>query len=209
MLTSVHPLLSNCATSVRSKELERCWVSSRSHNNNGVLKCAEVFESLYGLSNRRVLLTNCHVDALNTLSLLIKDCVNRNSGLTGFAVTNDELALSTSNWGHGVNGLDTSLEWLSYWLATCDSWGLDFHTTLLRVNEWSLAVDWLSECVHHATKQCVTYWHRKNAASGANNLLFFDAVNGSKNYSTNGLFIEVHCESECSVLELKQLVNHC
>ena len=152
MLTSVHPLLANCATSVRSKELKRCWVSSRSHNNNGVLKCAEVFESLYGLCNRRVLLTNGNVDALNTLSLLVQDCVNGNSGLTGLAVTNDELALSTSNRRHGVNGLDSSLKWLSYGLASSDTRGLDFHTTLLRVNEWSLAVDWLTECVHHATK---------------------------------------------------------
>jgi hypothetical protein len=87
---------------------------------------------------------------------LVQDRVDCNSGLTGLAVTNDELTLSTTDRGHGVNGLDTSLQRLVHWLAAHDARRLDFHTAHLDTNKVSLTVNWLTNRVDDATKNTIT-----------------------------------------------------
>ena len=152
-------------------------------------------------------MTNGDVDALHAIALLVQDRVNGDGGLTGLTVADDEFALATANWGHGVNSLNTSLEWLAYRLASSDTRGLNFHTTLFGANQWALAVDWLAQCVHHATEQCVTNGHRQDPSGGLYDLLFFDAINGTENYRTNGLFVEVHRETYGAVFELEEFVH--
>ena len=85
-------------------------------------------QHFYRLRDGRTLLTDSNVDALHTQTALVDDGVNCNCGLAGLAVTNDQLALSTTDWGHGVDGLDACLQWLVHWLAAHDAWRLHFYT---------------------------------------------------------------------------------
>ena len=152
-------------------------------------------------------MTNGHVDALHTQALLIQDRVNGNRRLTGLAVTNNEFALPSTNWGHGVNSLDTRLQRFAHRLATDDARRLNFHASNRRIDERTLAVNGLTESVHDASQQGVAHRHRENLPRGANNLFFFDSVHGTKNHGTNGLFIEVHGETYGSVGKFEELVH--
>ncbi|CAB4715331.1 unannotated protein [freshwater metagenome] len=129
MLAVFHPVLTHCATCVRSEVFKRCWIGCRSSHDNGVLKCAVLTEHFYRLSNGGTLLTNSDVDALHTQAALVDDGVDRDCGLTGLAVSNDQFALSTTDWGHGVDCFDTGLQRLVHWLAAHDAWRLNFYTS--------------------------------------------------------------------------------
>ena len=86
---------------------------------------------------------------------MVQDRVDCNRSLTGFAVTNDELTLTTANRRHGVNRLDAGLQRLVHRLATHDARGLDFHTTHLDADKVTFAVNRLTDCVHHATENAI------------------------------------------------------
>ena len=75
-------------------------------HDDGVLERAEVLEDLDGLGDRGVLLADRDVDALHALALLVQDRVDRDGGLAGLAVADDELALAAPDRGHRVDGLD-------------------------------------------------------------------------------------------------------
>ena len=71
-----------------------------------------LFQLAYHVRNSRLLLTNCDVDTLNARIFLVDDRVNSHRGLTSLTVTDDQLALTTSNRHHGVNRLVASLDGL-------------------------------------------------------------------------------------------------
>jgi hypothetical protein len=73
----------------------------------------EVAQRLDRLRDGGALLPDGDVDALHALTLLVQDRVDRNGRLAGLAVTDDELALTPADGGHGVDGLDTGLQGLA------------------------------------------------------------------------------------------------
>jgi len=79
--------------------------------------------------------------------LLVKHAVDGDGGLSGLTVTNDKLALSTSNWDKTVDGLKTGLHGLVHGLAGQDTWGLDFYTLAGGGVDGAFAVDGLSKTV--------------------------------------------------------------
>ena len=97
---------------------------------------------------------------------MVQDRVDAHRGLAGLAVADDEFALSTTDWGHGVDGLDASLQRFVHGLTTGDARRLDFHAALNRADDRALAVDGFTERVHDATEKRIADWHRKNATSG-------------------------------------------
>ena len=163
---------------------------------------------LHCVCNGGTLLTDCNVDALHTKTALVDDGVDRNSGLTGLTVTNDEFALSTTNWGHCVDRLDAGLQWLVHWLATHDARSLDFHGAADCANDVTLTVDGRTKCVDNATKHRVTNWDGENATSCFNSLAFFNGVCFAEHNYTDEIFIKVESETNGSVLELKKFVHH-
>ena len=69
-----------------------------------------LFELAHDIRNRRLLLTDGHVNAFNARALLVDDGVNGNRGLAGLPVANDQFALSTAYRDHGVDGFQTRLQ---------------------------------------------------------------------------------------------------
>ena len=69
---------------------------------------------------------------------MINDRIDRNSRLTGLAVTNDQLTLSAPNWDHRVYGLDTGLN-RSIHIHLFDSLGASLLQGLLVLKAAELA----------------------------------------------------------------------
>ena len=86
-------------------------------HHDGVLHGAEIFERLHHLRHGGALLPDRDVDANHVAALLIDDGVERDGGLAGLAVADDQLALAAADRNHGVDGLDAGLQRLLHRLA--------------------------------------------------------------------------------------------
>ena len=82
-----------------------------------------LFELAHDIRNRRLLLTDGHVNTFNARALLVDDGVDGNRGLAGLPVTNDQFALSASYRDHGVDGFQTRLQRLIDRLPRDNAWG--------------------------------------------------------------------------------------
>ena len=82
-----------------------------------ILHGAVVFERLHHLRDRRTLLADRDVDANHVAALLIDDRVERDRGLAGLAVADDQLALAAADRNHRVDGFDAGLHRLFHRLA--------------------------------------------------------------------------------------------
>ena len=81
-----------------------------------------------------------HIDAFDTSAFLVDDGIDRDGGLAGLTVTDDELALSPADRHHRVNGLEPSLHRLRYRL-TRDHAGCDaFDRRRARGFDWAFSV---------------------------------------------------------------------
>src|SRR5258708_14006293 len=72
-----------------------------------------LLELSHDVGNRRLLLTDGDVDALNARGLLVDDRVDGHCGLAGLTVTDDQLALSASDRHHRVDSLVARLDRLT------------------------------------------------------------------------------------------------
>ena len=97
-----------------------------------------------------------------------------------------------------------------HWLTASNARSLNFHTTGNGTNDWSLAIDRLTESVHNATKKRIAYWHRKNAAGGTNGRALFHRCRVFAIADDNGadrVFVEVEGETNGAAFELEELVH--
>ena len=85
-------------------------------DHDGVLHGAVVFERLHHLRHGGALLADGDIDADHVAALLIDDGVERDGGLAGLAVADDQLALAAADRNHGVDGLDAGLHRLFHGL---------------------------------------------------------------------------------------------
>ena len=136
-------------------------------DDDGVLQRIIFLKSLDKLSNGRSLLSNGNVDAVELLglivtlvpSVLVDHGVKCDGGLASLTIANDQLTLSTSDWYHGVDGLETGLHGLVDGLAGQDTRGLPLGTEFLLCVDWALAVDWVAESVDDTTKELLADWN--------------------------------------------------
>jgi hypothetical protein len=167
VLAVVTEPLTHGATSERSDVLKRSSLGSGGGNNDGVLHGVVLLKSLDELGNGGSLLTDSDVDTVELLglvvsvvpSLLVKHGVKSDSSLSGLTVTNDQLTLTTSNWNHGIDRLETSLHWLVDGVTRQDTRSLQLSTALLSGLDWSLAINWVSESINDTAEHLNSDWN--------------------------------------------------
>src|SRR5439155_22629476 len=96
---------------------------------------------LDGLRDGGALLADGDVDALHALAALVDDRVDREGGLAGLAVADDQLALAAAHRRHGVDDLDPGLQRLVHRLARHDAGRLHLETPGVVGCDRALAVD--------------------------------------------------------------------
>src|SRR5690606_19315614 len=125
---------------------------------------AGVFERTLHGRDRRALLTNRDVDAAHLLvdvaglpvGLLVDDRVDRDRGLAGLAVADDELTLTAADRDHRVDGLDAGLHGLVHRLACHDAGGLQLEGTTPLRRDLTETVDGVAERVDDTAEEAVT-----------------------------------------------------
>src|SRR5690606_23956016 len=103
VLAAITEVFSHGAIGEGSDALHRSRISRRRRNHDGVVHGAVLFQLAHYVGDGRLLLANRNVDTLNAGTFLVDDGVDRHGGLTDLTVTDDQLTLTTTTRGHGVD----------------------------------------------------------------------------------------------------------
>ena len=166
--------------------------------------------------NGGCLLANSHVDASNLLLgvtrspvvLLVQNGVDRNSGLTGLAVTNDQLTLTATDRNHRVDCLQTGLQRLVNRLTLGHAGSLQLQCAATFSLNGAQVIDRVTEGVNNATEVRVANGHREDLTGAVYDLALFNTGEVTQDDHTNIAGIQVLCEAEGAVFETKQLIRH-
>src|SRR5699024_8304942 len=155
----------------------------------GVLRGALLFEGLADNSDGGALLSDSDVDTRSLLvlvagfsvSLLVKDGVDADCGCTSLTVTNDELRLTATDWGHSIISLDAGLYWIFNWLPLQLGMCLQLEDAVLFASDWAQAVNCLTQWVNYAAEELFTHWDGENFPSSLSLVAFFEGLVVTKN----------------------------
>jgi hypothetical protein len=149
-----------------------------------------------------------HVEAINALALLVDDRVHGHSRLAHLSIADDELALSTADGNHRVDGLDPGLERLLHGLAGDDAGRLELDAAPVRGLDGALAVDRLAEGVHDATGGGFADGHLHDAAGALHERALFDRARVAEKGRSDVVRLEVQHEPHEAARKLQQLARH-
>ncbi len=182
-------------------------VRRRSVDDDRVLHGAGSFERGHQFGDSRGLLTDPDVDALHAETLLVDDRVDRDRGLAGLAVADDQLALAAADRRHGVDDLDAGLQRLLHRLAVDDAGSLDLDAADRVLRDRALAVERSAERVDDATEEAVTDGDFEDAAGRLDGLAFLDVRGITEEHCADRLLVEVEGDALHAALELEQFVD--
>ena len=180
ILALVHKVLTHGAAGIRCNILKRCQLGRGRCYDNRVIHGARLGQILYQRRYGRVFLTDGDIDANDILAALVDDGIHRQCRLTGLAVTDNQLSLTSANRNHGVNRLDTGLQRHIYRLtldnARCRrlNW-----TGFCRFNR-ALAVYRLTQCVYDAAEKRLANRHRYNLAGALDGISLTNTLVGTQ-----------------------------
>ncbi|MNQ69119.1 hypothetical protein D3C85_836990 [compost metagenome] len=208
VFAAVAEVLAHGATGVGGDELQRSGFGSGSGNDDGVSQGAVFFQLAHHVGDGRLLLTDCHVDALNAAVLLVDDGVDGQSGFTDLTVTDDQLALATANRDHGVDGLVTGLHRLVDRLTPDHARCNLLNRVAGDVVQWAFTVDRVTQGIDHATQQFRTYRHFEDAAGALGAHAFSQRLIGTENHGADRVALEVHRHAVDGARELDHFAVH-
>ena len=170
-------------------------------------------QRLCDLGDGRGLLADGDVDALDLVLgpprlALGDDRVDRDRGLAGLAVADDQLTLTPPDGGHRVDRRDARVQGLLHRLAADDVGGLHLEVPRLGAGDRPLAVDGPAERVDDPAQEPVAHRHRQDRAGLLDGVAFFDVRGLAQDHATDLIFVEVQREAEHAPGELEQLVRH-
>ena len=216
VLAVVHPVLADGRAGVGREVLEARAVRRRGGDDRRVLQRAGL---LQGTAHRRdggALLADGDVDAADLLRrvaglpvlLLVDDRVDRDRGLAGRPVTDDQLALAAADRGHRVDRLDAGRQRLVHRLARHHAGRLELEGAPLVGLDVAEAVDRGAERVDDPAHEAVADGDREDLAGPADRLALLDLVEVTEDDDADLAGVEVQGDAEGAVLELQQLVGH-
>src|SRR5260221_7947529 len=100
----------------------------------------------------------------------------RDGGLAGLAVADDQLALAASDRHQRIEGLQAGLHRLAHRLAWNDAGRLDLDQATFGRGDRALAVDRIAETVDHAAEQGLADRHVDDGAGALDRVAFADGA---------------------------------
>ena len=159
----VAEIFAHRAAGVGREELQRGGLRRGRGDDDRIFHRAILFERADDLRDGRALLADRDVDAVELLALvvagvdvlLVDEGVDRDGGLAGLAVADDQLALAAADGDERVERLEAGLHRLVHRLARDDARRLDFDAAALVGLDRALAVDRIAEPVDDAAEQAL------------------------------------------------------
>src|SRR5205085_4631968 len=207
MTAAVAEVLAHRHAGVRRDELKRRRFRRRRRDDDGVLHRAVLLQPVNDLGHRRALLSDRHVDADDVSTLLVDDRVDRDCGLAGLPISDDELALAAADRDHRIDGLYAGLHRLLDRCARDDAGCLDLDAAAMRCLDLAETVDRLPERIDHAAEQSLADRHVGNTSRTANFSALADLVGIREDGGADVVFLEVENHPLDSAFEFQQLTG--
>ena len=167
-----------------------------------------VFENLYYLRDRGALLADRVVDADEVVALAVDDGVERDGGLAGLAVADDQLALAAADGDHAVDGLESGGHGLAHGLAIDDAGSEALESNKFVGGDRAFVVDGMAERIDHAADHGVADGHAHDAAGALDFVAFFDFGVFAEQHHADLVFFQVHGDAGHAVREGEQFAGH-
>ena len=208
MAARVAEVFAEGARRVRADVEERRRIGRRGRDDDRVAHRVGFFERPDDLRDGGLLLPDRVVDADDARVLLIQDGVDRDGGLSGLAIADDELALAAANRHHRVDRLQPGLQRLLHALAIDDAGRQALDRRELLARDRTLAVDRRAQRVDDAAEHLFADRHRNDAAGALDDVAFLDFLELAEEHRADALLLEVQRDAEHAVRELEHLARH-
>src|SRR5580704_4927104 len=195
--------------------LHRRRIGGGGRDDDGIFKRALLFQHLDELRHRGALLADRDIDAIQldllvaggVQRLLVQDGVERDRGLAGLAVADDQLTLAAADRDQGIDGLEASRHRLVDRFARNDAGRLDVDALAFGGLDWALAVDRIAERIDHAAEQAFADGSIDDGAGALDGLAFLDLPVSAEDHDTDIVGLEVERHAAGAVLELDHLAG--
>ena len=142
------------------------------------------------------------------IALLVEDGVDRDGGLAGLAVADDQLALAAADRDQGVDGLQAGLHRLVHRLARNDAGRLDVHAAAFGdALIGALAVDRIAQRVDDAAEQALADRHVDDGAGALDGVAFLDGAVVAEDHDADIVAFEVQRHALDAAGELDHLAG--
>src|SRR6185312_16064719 len=211
----VAEIFAHGAAGERRDVLHRRGIGSRSRNHDGVFQGALLLENLHELRDGGALLADRDIDAIEldllvagrVQRLLVQDGVERDRGLAGLAVADDQLALAAADRDQGIDRLQACGHRLVHRLARNDAGRLDVDAAAFGRLNRTLAVDRVAERVDDATQEALADRRIDDGAGALHRLAFLDLAVGTEDHDTDVVAFEIERHAAGAVLEFDHLTG--
>src|ERR1700726_4849298 len=211
----VAEIFAHGAAGERRDVLHRRRIGSGGRDDDGIFQRALLFQHLHELGDGRTLLADRDVDAieldllvaLRVERLLVQDGVERDRGLAGLTVTDDQFALAAADRDQRVDRLEAGRHGLVDRLARNDAGRLDVDAHPLVGLDRTLAVDRIAERIDHAAEQPLANRRIDDGPGALDGLAFLDLAVGAEDHDADVVGLEVQRHAAGAVLELDHLAG--
>ena len=208
VLPLVHEVFGNGGPGVRSDVLQRSGVRRGRGHDDRVVHRPGSSQRFGHRSHVGGTLSARDVDADDIPALLIDDRIDRDSCLAGLAVADDQFALTATDGGHGVDGLDPGLERLLHGLATSDAGRGEFDRAGLAGDDRSLAVERVAQRADDATDEGLTDRHGEQGSGGLDLVTFLNLQVVPEDNDPDGGLFQVEAQPPDAAFELDHFARH-
>jgi len=221
VLPLIHEVFTHGTAGVGGEVLHGGAVGGGGTHDDGVLHGAGFFEFGDESGDVRALLTDGDVDAVErtvtghgallgefVLLGLGDDGVQRDGGLAGGTVTDNELTLAAANRDHGIDGQNAGLYRLVYALAGDDARGNLFHGVEVRGFNGAFAVQGVAQCIYDTSEQGGPYRYLEQAACCLAGVSFFQPQGVADDHGADFVLFEVHGKPHHPAGEFYHFVEH-
>jgi hypothetical protein len=164
-----------------------------------------ILEGLHHLGDGRLLLADGDVHADHVAALLVDDRVDRQGGLAGLPVANDQLALAPADGNHRVDGLQARLHRLLHRLTIDDAGGDALDRLSLIGLDGALAVDRPSQGIDHPPDERLAGGHGHDPPRAPDLVAFLDLVRLAQEHRADRVLLQVQRHAEDVVGQLQHL----
>ena len=196
------------AGSVGRDVLHGRGIGRRGRNDDGVIHRAVVVQGLHHLRDRGALLPDGAINADQVAALTVDDGVERDRGLAGLAIADDQFALAAADRNHRVDGLQSGGHRLTYRLAVDDAGRQALNRNVLIGIDRSLVVDGQAKRIDYAADHGVADGHAHDAAGALDLVALFDFGVFAHQHHAYLVFFQVHGDAGHVVRELEQFARH-
>ena len=213
MHAAITEILAHRGARIGCEELERRGVRRGRGDHDRILHRALLGQRADELRHRGTLLADRDVDAVQLLlfvgagvdALLVDEGVDRDRGLAGLAIADDQLALATTDRHERVDRLQARLHRLADRGARDDAGCLHLDAATLGRLDRALAIDRVAEAVDHAAEQRLADRHVDDRAGALDDVAFLDLAVRAEDHDADIVGLEVQRHALHAVREFDHL----